>query len=335
MTLSIDKNQPVHLIFPYKKKIGDMESRRKVIVLAGPTATGKTDLSLKIAEILDGEIISADSMQVYREMDIGTAKVSLEEQKRVAHHLINIRNIDESFNVAEFYDEAHKALEDILRRRKVPIVVGGTGFYLHAFLYGPPQGPSSSPEIRQLLEEQANKRGIEVLYQKLSEIDPQYARQISQNDRHKIIRALEIISITKEKVSDIPKLEKDSEHYDFRCWFIYYPKQILYPRIEMRCDAMIQQGFIEEVTRLDRKGLRKNASASQAIGYRQCLQYLETDRSDEHFEEFVWNLKKACRQYAKRQLTWFRKEKDFRWLNLEEQDLSRAQELIIQDYEQR
>jgi len=334
VTLSINENQPIHLVFLYKKKVGDISSRKKVIVLSGPTATGKTDLSLEIADILGGEIISADSMQVYREMNIGTAKVTLEEQKRVPHHLIDIRNVNESFNVAEFYTEAHKALKDILMRGKVPIVVGGTGFYLHAFLYGPPPGPTSSPEVRQYLEEQIKERGVEALYQKLSEIDPDYAKQISKNDRHKIVRALEIITITKKKVSDFPKPEKTSEHYDFRCWFIYYPKEILYPRIEMRCDAMIQSGFIEEVRHLEKKGLRENNSASQAIGYRQCLEYLDTEQTDEDFEEFIWNFKRASRQYAKRQFTWFRKEKDFRWLNLEEQDLYRIQELIIQDYEQ-
>lgn len=316
-----------------KQKIPPQPGKRKVIVISGPTAVGKTKLSLAIAEAIGGEIISADSMQVYRKMDIGTAKASLEERKRIPHHLIDIKNIDESFNVMDFYREAHKAIRDILTRGKIPIVVGGTGFYIHALIYGPPQGPPSEPTLRKELEDEMEKVGTDALYERLKKVDPEYAKTITGADRHKIIRALEIISLTNKKVSDFPKMQQKDLPYDYRCWFIYTSKELLYPHIEMRCDEMIAAGLIEEVRELDKLGLRKNSSASQAIGYRQCLEFLSSSGSPDDFETFISSFKRASRRYAKRQFTWFRKEPLFRWLNVENLQLERTVETIIQDYE--
>lgn len=317
---------------PQKEKSPTGMKKKKVIVLSGPTAVGKTAHSLQIAKELGGEIISADSMQVYRGMDIGTAKVGAKERALIPHHLIDIRDLGERFNVADFYQEAHKAIRGILMKDKVPIVVGGTGFYLHALIYGPPQGPPSTPEVREKLEADMDKMGPEALYDRLKKFDPEYAKTITGADRHKIVRALEIISLTSKKVSDFPT-KKSEIPYDFRCWFLYRSKETLYPNIEMRCDEMIAAGFIEEVRKLEQMGLRRNKNAAQAIGYRQCLEFLDSEQSAEDFEVFVSSFKRASRRYAKRQFTWFRKEPFFRWLNIENLPLERSSETIMQDYE--
>lgn len=321
------------ITLPLKEKIPSPVKKKKVIIIAGPTAVGKTKHSLLLAKILGGEIISADSMQVYRGMDIGTAKVGKEDRARVPHHLIDLRNLSDRFNVMDFYKEANKAIQEIIFRDRVPIVVGGTGFYIHALLYGPPQGPPSVPEVRGKLEDEVNLMGTDTLYERLKNFDPEYAKTITGADRHKIVRALEIISLTNKKVSDFPKTVKKPANYDFRCWFLYMPKEELYPQIEMRCDEMIAAGFIEEVKELEKQGLCQNSSASQAIGYRQCLQFLKSKQGPEDFEEFVAGFKRACRRYAKRQFTWFRKEPLFRWLNVYNVPVQRSAETIAQDYE--
>ena len=306
-----------------------------MIVIAGPTASGKSRLSLEIAKMIDGEIVSADSMQVYRGMDIGADKVSKEIQREIPHHLIDICDLSEDFNVAYFYARAKEALQEILDRGHTPIVVGGSGFYLHSLLYGPPQGPPASNDMRNKLEEDLEKFGCEALYEKLVEHDPEYGKTINASDRHKIIRGLEIIALTGKKVSDFSHDKGNScfKDFDFRCFFLYFPKEILYPRIEMRCDEMVARGFIEEVKQLIEGGLKSNRSASLAIGYRQCLHFLETPRSDEDWERFVWEFKKATRRFAKRQFTWFRNEKAFRWMDIDVYGYKRVLELILEDYE--
>lgn len=318
---------------PLKMKMPSRTKKKKVIVVAGPTAVGKTEMSIKIAQAVGGEIVSADSMQVYRGMDIGTAKAGSDLRSLVPHHLIDCRNLNETFNVVDFTGEASKWIRDIHSRNHVPIVVGGTGFYIHALLYGPPSGPPSLPSVRVQLEQEMQEHGADALYQRLHQMDPDYALTISQRDRHKIIRALEIMSITNQKVSNFPKVTRTVDDYDFRCWFLYLPKDELYPRIEMRCDQMIAAGFLEEVRTLEKKGLRDNLSASQAIGYRQCLEFLDSKQTPQDWEHFVYSFKQASRRYAKRQFTWFRKEPLFRWLNLNEHPFEKSLEAIIQDYE--
>lgn len=319
---------------PSKEELIPPCKKGKVIILAGPTGVGKSHLSLRIAKAIGGEIVSSDSMQVYRGMDIGTAKVSLSEREEVVHHLIDSRDIDESYNVVEFYHEACQALREVFDRGAVPIVVGGTGFYVHSLIYGPPNGPPPSPEVRKRLEEDLEEKGVEFLFQRLLLLDPVYALQVTDRDRHKIIRALEIIEITGKKASELPPVpSQPTSMYDFRCWFLHYPKETLYPRIEKRCDEMIQKGLLEEVKALESQGLRKNLTASQAIGYRQSLDYLHSPKTQEDWDRFVDSFKKASRRYAKRQFTWFRREPLFRWINLAESSLEDSAEMIIQDYE--
>ena len=320
---------------PLSVKYDSCGRKKRVIVIAGPTAVGKTNLSIDIAKILDGEIISSDSMQVYKEMDIGSAKPTIDQRNEVSHHLVDIRDISQTFNVAEFYYEAHRACREIILKGKVPIVVGGSGFYLHTFLYGPPLGPPSDGEIRKRLEMQLKTIGSSALYERLQMLDPEYAQTITEHDKHKIVRALEIIAITQKKVSEIPKPKKlQDDDYNFRCWFLYMPKEILYQKVDRRCDEMIVNGFIEEVERLEEKGFRGNFSASQAIGYRQCLEYLLTNQTEEDMLEFIRVFKKASRHYVKRQFTWFKKEPFFRWLDIYDLGIERVKEFICQDYEQ-
>ncbi len=319
---------------PLKKKLPPRSGKKKVIVIAGPTAVGKTKLSLLIAQAIGGEIISADSMQVYRGMDIGTAKVKPEERGGIPHHLIDSRELSDSFNVVDFHTEALLALHEIFAKGHLPIIVGGTGFYLQALLYGPPSGPPSVPSLRMQLEEEMKEHGAEALYERLCTLDPEYAVTITQRDRHKIIRALEIIALTHQRVSLFRRSPAEyEEEYDFRCWFVYMPKEKLYPRIELRCDQMIEEGLVDEVRLLEKEGLRQNLSASQAIGYRQCLDFLDSAQTKKDWENFVSAFKQASRRYAKRQFTWFRKESLFRWLDIEQLSLDMAAEIIIQDCE--
>lgn len=308
--------------------------KKRVIVLAGPTCCGKSAMAMELAQAIDGEIVSADSMQVYIGMDIGTAKATQQERLLVPHHLIDIRTIRDSFNVVDFYYEAHQACQQILDRGNVPIVAGGSGFYLHTLLYGPPSGPPSIPELRKTLEDEVELLGSEVLYERLMQLDPQYAKTITKNDKQKIVRALEIMTLTHKKVSELSwKGRRRPQNYDFRCWFLHRPKDKLYERINARCDYMLQAGFLEEVKRLEEEGIRQNSSASQAIGYRQALDFLQTTQTPTDYVHFVTAFKQATRHYAKRQFTWFRKEPLFRWLDVDLHDHEIAFDIIKKDYE--
>ncbi len=308
--------------------------RKKVIILSGPTACGKTDFAIELAKELNGEIISADSMQVYKGMDIGTAKPSVPARQDIPHHLIDIQEITHDFNVVDFYYEARQCCMEIHSRGAVPIVVGGSGFYLHSFIYGPPSGPPSVPELRKALEEEIEVFGTEPLYERLRKLDPKYASTITKNDKQKIVRALEIITLSGQEVSKLSwKGRKKPKNFDFHCWFLYRPKDKLFPRIEARCEQMVAAGFIEEVKELKEKGILINPSASQAIGYRQALDFLETEQTSADYAHFMESFKQASKRYAKRQFTWFRKEPLFRWLDLDMHDPEVARDMIRQEFE--
>lgn len=310
------------------------KQKKRVIILAGPTACGKSAFALELAKHIDGEIVSADSMQVYKNMTIGTAKPSIEERALIPHHMIDIRDVNEQFNVVDFYYEARQSFQRILEREKVPIVVGGAGFYIHSLLYGPPEGPPSVPEVRKALEEEYDLLGPEALYQRLQHLDFQYANGITKNDKQKIIRALEIITLTGKKVSKLSwKGRRKPQNYDFRCWFLHRPRASLYKRIEERCDLMMELGFLDEVKQLIEQGLLNNSSASQAIGYRQAIDYLATDQQEKDYKHFMDKFKQASRNYAKRQHTWFAKEPLFNWVDMDLHDQEVIMDLISKDYE--
>jgi len=308
-------------------------SHRRVIILAGATGVGKTAISLQLAAKIGGEIISADSMQVYRGMDIGTAKPSKEEMAKIPHHLIDVCDVTEVFHVVQFYEHAKAACSDILLRGKVPIVVGGTGFYIHALLYGTPKGPPSDLAVRTRLTKEYEKFGLEALTEKLSAIDPIYAATITKNDVHKVIRALEIIEVSGQPVSSFAWKEREVEpFFDWRCWFLWLPKLRLYELLDKRCDAMLQKGLLEEVVALDRQGIRKNPTASQAIGYKQSLEFLDSAQTPADYDKFVQEFKQASRHLAKRQFTWFKKEKLFNWLDLAAHERDEVLDMIIEDW---
>lgn len=307
--------------------------KKKAIILAGPTACGKSEFALQLAIAIGGEIVSADSIQVYREMNIGTSKPSKEELALVPHHLVNIRNLNEPFNVVDYYYEAHHAIQEIIAKDGVPIIVGGSGFYLHALLYGPPSGPPPVPELRKALEDELEQKGVEPLFQRLKQFDPEYASTITKNDKQKIVRALEIISQTGKKVSKLTwKARRKPRTYDYHCWFLFRPKDKLNERIENRCDLMLSKGFLDEVRELEKSGLRENSSAVQAIGYRQALEFLDSPQTEKDYQHFVHSFKHASKQYAKRQFTWFRKEPLYRWLDLDMHDPEIALDMVQKDY---
>jgi tRNA dimethylallyltransferase len=317
-----------------KQKKNNGGTKKRVVVIAGPTCVGKTAISIIIASVIGGEIISADSAQAYRGMNIGTAKVTLEEQKNIKHHLIDCRDIDEPFHVIDFCREANQALREIFARNHVPIIVGGTGFYIHSLIYGPPLTPPCNAEIRKKLEEEMERFGPLLMLERLKRLDPEYALVVTLNDKRKIIRALEVIAITNQGISSFKRESVPLENLDFRCWFIHKPKETLYSLINQRCETMIAKGFIEEVVKLKEQGLEKNPSAARSIGYRQCLNFFTTPQSQEDLLYFIKEFKKASRHYAKRQYTWFRKEPLFRWLDIHKLKMENVIEIIIQDYEQ-
>lgn len=311
------------------------KKKKKVIVLAGPTACGKTEFAIALGNAMGGEIISADCMQVYRGMDIGTAKATPEQRQIVPHHLVDTRNLTDSFNVVDFYFEGRLACKEIIDRENIPIITGGSGFYLHSLIYGPPSGPPSIPEVRKAIEERMETLGPEHLYEELRQQDPQYAATITKFDKQKIIRALEIMTISGKKVSKLGwRSKRTPQNYDFRCWFLYREKPSIYKRIEERCDQMLDGGFLDEVVRLvDQGDILLNSSASQAIGYRQAIEYLKSPQTDEDYKKFVKDFKQASRNYAKRQYTWFRKEPLFRWVDMDQHHPDAIMKMIQEDYD--
>lgn len=306
--------------------------RPRVLVIAGPTACGKTKLSLQLAQTLGAEVVSADSMQVYRGMDIGTAKATKEEQALVPHHMIDIRDIQEPLTVVDFYHEAKQAIASILSRGRTPIIVGGSGFYIHSLIYGPPEGPPSNLELRKSLEQEVEQEGADTLYQRLYDLDPKYASTITINDKQKIVRGLEIIALTGSPVSEFSWKRGHPLDFTFHCWFIHRPRELLYSQAEERCEEMLGQGFIEEVAHLKIQGLETNRSAAQSIGYRQVLKYLESEQNQDNYLQCTTSFKQATRHYIKRQLTWFAKEPLFQWIDMEATEENKLIHHIVDDF---
>lgn len=287
---------------------------KNLVVLTGPTAVGKSSLSINLAKQLNGEIISADSMQVYKGMDIGTAKITKEEMQGVKHHLIDIIEPTEDFHVAKFKELVEEALDDIYSRGKLPIICGGTGFYIQAILYDIDFSSNDiDKEYRKSLEEFADKNGNEELHKKLQQIDPESAASIPAPNVKRVIRALEYYHQTGEKFSvyNATQREKNSP-YNFAYFVLNDDRKLLYNRIDKRVDIMMEQGLLSEVKGLIASGLCRGMTAMDGIGYKELLEYYEKNLT---LEEAVELIKKKSRNYAKRQLTWFRREKDVVWID--------------------
>lgn len=290
------------------------DAREPLIILTGPTAVGKTSLSLKLAEAVDGEIISADSMQVYKGMDIGSAKASPEERARIPHHLLDILEPWEEFHVVLFQEKCREAIREIRRRGKLPILTGGTGFYIQAVLKDVDfsQGPQDET-CRRELEQLAAAQGPAYLHTLLAQADPEAAAAIHPNNQKRVIRALEFYRLTGEKISRHNRLQASRENAYNACYFVLdEDREILYRRIEQRVDRMLEQGLVEEVKKLKEAGCTRDMVSMQGLGYKEILDCLEGDIS---LDEAVYRIKRDTRHFAKRQLTWFRRERDVIWVS--------------------
>lgn len=290
--------------------------KKPLIILTGPTAVGKTELSIRLARLVNGEIISADSMQVYKHMNIGSAKIRQEEMEGVPHHLVDVFEPDEEFHVVRFQECARRCMEEIYGRKRIPILVGGTGFYIQAVLYDIDFTENGGDDsYRKGLEALAKEKGNEVLHQMLREVDAPSAEQIHANNVKRVIRALEYYHETGEPISRHNEQERQKESpYNFAYFVLNDRRDRLYAKIDARVDGMIQDGLVEEVRALKEKGYTKDMVSMQGLGYKEILSYLEGECT---LEEAVYILKRDTRHFAKRQLTWFRREREVCWVDKE------------------
>ena len=286
--------------------------KEKVIVICGPTASGKTALSIELAKKINGEIISADSMQIYKDMNIGTAKPTYEEMQGIKHYLFDYVSPEERYSVAQYKKDAKIAIKDIISKGKTPIIVGGTGLYIDSLIYEIEYNDINIDEnYRKELEDIIDKNGLEVLYKKAVEIDPIAMGKISPNDKKRIMRVLEIYRATgKTKTQQEEESRKNPIEYDYRIFAINWDREVLYQRINKRVDIMIEQGLVEEVKNILNK-YNKFPTAMQGLGYKEVVDYIKGYYTE---EEMIEKIKMETRRYAKRQLTWFRKNKQTIWL---------------------
>lgn len=285
-----------------------MEKKPKIIVICGPTASGKTKLGIELARKIDGEIISCDSMQIYQDMNIGTAKPTAEEQKMAIHHLIDFVAPSERYSVADFKEDATKTIKDIINRNKIPIVVGGTGLYINSLIYN-----IEFKEERTDLEyrKQMDMLSTKELFEKASKIDEQAVQRISANDKKRLIRILEIYHSTGRTKTELEAESRKKIEYDYKIFVLNMEREELYERINKRVDIMIQQGLIDEVKKLIKK-YDHLPTAMQGLGYKEVVQYLNNEMTK---EEMIEKIKQESRRYAKRQITWFRKYENAIWLD--------------------
>src|SRR5690625_1140682 len=300
--------------------------KEKVIVIVGPTAVGKTELSLNLAKDFNGEIISGDSMQVYKELDIGTDKVTLKEREMVNHHLIDIMEMTEDFTVSDFQSKARNLIKEISGRGKIPIIVGGSGLYIQSVLYDY-QFPTQARDevITKDLENQIDTHGIEPLYNKLKQIDPEQAKKIHPNNHRRVIRALEIYETTGLTMSEYQKRQTKESPYNIIFIGLEMERALLYDRINARVEKMMENGLLEEVQDLMNQNL-KNAESMQAIGYKEFIPYFEGKYS---LDRAIELLKRNSRRYAKRQFTWFKNKLNVTWYSISPSSINEDFQIIF------
>lgn len=294
-------------------------NNRPLIILTGPTAVGKTALSIGLAKAVDGEIISADSMQVYRKMNIGTAKIQQSEMQGVRHHLIDILDPGEDFNVVLFKKYALEAMKDIYSREKIPVVVGGTGFYIQALLYDINfEDNDNDMSYREELQTLAAEHGNSYIHDMLAGVDPESAEKIHENNVKRVIRALEFYKKTGMKISKHNEAESQKESpYNFEYFVLNDDRQKLYDRIDRRIDIMLEDGLLDEVRSLVDEGYSRDLVSMQGLGYKEMIDYIQERYT---LDEAVYTLKRDTRHFAKRQVTWFKREKQVTWVNKNEFD---------------
>ena len=303
---------------------------QKVIVIAGPTASGKTSLGVELAKKINGEVISADSMQIYKDMTIGTAKPTSEETENIPHYLIDFVSPDERYSVADFKKDAEEKIDEILAKGKVPIIVGGTGLYIDSLVYGIefPDIEYDEEYRNSLLKEAETEEGLNKLYEEAKKIDPEAMEKISPSDKKRISRVLEIYHATGKTKTELEiKSREKGVKYDYIVFAIDWDREKLYERINLRVDIMIEQGLVDEVKEVYNK-YEKFPTAMQGLGYKEVVEYLEGKIS---FEEMLEKIKLETRHFAKRQLTWFRKNKDIIWID-GQQDKLKNVDFIISKY---
>ena len=302
-----------------------------LIVITGPTATGKSALGVEVAKQLRGEIVSADSMLIYRYMNIGTAKPALEERQGIPHYMIDHIDPDEKYSVALYQGQATKCLEDIIERRKIPLLVGGTGLYIRALTehYNFP-GTEKNHELRQNLMHQAQKYGQEALHTRLTQIDPAAAARIHPHNLKRVIRALEVYYLTGKPFSYFQKRDQKGK-YNLIMFGINMERQLLYRKIEERVDKMLRLGLVEEVQNLLNKGYDVGLTSMQALGYKEIIAYLKGENT---LTEAIYLLKRNTRHFAKRQLTWFKGDKRILWLKMEQDNISEVAQKIAGRYKE-
>lgn len=309
--------------------------KKPLIILTGPTAVGKTELSVKLAKALQGEIISADSIQVYKYMDIGSAKVTKEEMEGVKHYLIDELMPDEEFNIFYFKEKAKEYVNEIYKNNHIPIVAGGTGFYIQSLLYDIEfKNEESDDQIRNELYQLYEKQGAAYIHNMLKEIDPESAAAIHENNVKRVIRAIEYYRLNGEKISTHNEREKQKNSpYNFKYYCLNMDRKLLYERINKRVDIMVKNGLVEEVKSLLNMGYSKNLVSMQGIGYKEIVLHLEGNIT---LEEAVEMIKQETRRFAKRQLTWFRREKKVTFIYYEDFDFDKEKvlEFMINDINQ-
>jgi tRNA dimethylallyltransferase len=288
-----------------------------IAIIVGPTAVGKTDISIGVAKALDGEIISADSAQVYRYMDIGTAKIKPEEMQGVRHHMLDVADPDQSFSVAQFRNSCQQYIQDISARGKLPMVVGGAGLYINSLLNNLEFTASvGDEEFRNEMQEIADNKGNEYLHAMLKDMDPDSYSRLHPNDVRRVIRALEVYKFTGKTISNFQEESRRApERYHYAFVGLTMDRQRLYDRIDLRVERMLAAGLVEEVKGLLNMGYDESLVSMQALGYKEILQYLRGELS---YDEAVFVLKRDSRHYAKRQLTWFRRDQRIQWFDVEE-----------------
>ncbi len=300
----------------------------KLIIISGPTASGKTSASINLAKAIDGEVISCDSMQVYKYMDIGTAKPTIEEMDGVKHHLINVLDPNEDFSIATFQSMVFEAIEDIKSRGKTPILCGGTGFYTNAIIYNTKfTEMEKDDKYREELFQLAKEKGNSYVYEMLKKVDPESTETIHENNLKKVVRALEFYKLTNSKISEHNKNEREKEpFFNVKQIILDVKRETLYDRIDRRVDIMLKCGLVDEVKSLIQKGYTKDLISMQGIGYQEFFDYFNNLTT---LDETVELIKKNSRNYAKRQLTWFRNKSLGIWVNTEKHnEQSLTQEII-------
>ena len=284
----------------------------KVIVICGPTASGKTSLSISLAKKINGEIVSCDSMQIYKEMDIGSAKPTVEEMQEIKHYLVYFVSPEKRYSVSEYKEDASKAIEEIINKGKTPIIVGGTGLYLNSLIYNIQYNEMEVDlNYRRELEKEAEEYGLEVLYNRAKEIDPEAMEKVSANDKKRITRVLEIYNATGRNKTELEKKSRKEVPYNYLIFGINMERSILYDRINKRVDIMLEQGLIEEVKNLINK-YSNMPTAMQGLGYKEVKEFLDGNISK---EEMIEKIKMETRRYAKRQITWFKRIENIIWLD--------------------